>query len=83
MKRLILLSLVVLCSCSSKNDFKNGKKQLESMGYTHIENTGYTMFCCSNEDSFKTGFKAKDKNGNTVKGCLCSTFFKGVTIRFR
>lgn len=85
MKKGLLLCALALClnSClSSDNDFDNGKRQLESMGYTEVINTGYNAFCCSDEDSFSTGFRALDKDGNTVEGCFCSAFGKGVTIRF-
>jgi|10_taG_2_1085330.scaffolds.fasta_scaffold02292_2 hypothetical protein len=77
------LCVVILCtSCTSSNDFQKGKKQLEQQGYTNVENTGWAAFCCSDEDTFSTGFKAKDKQGRTVKGCFCGGVLKGVTIRF-
>lgn len=81
-KFLTALLATLIISCSSKNDFSKGKSQLESMGYTDVENTGYDIFCCSKDDDFSTGFKAKDKNGNDVKGCFCSSILKGITIRF-
>jgi len=80
---LYTLCVVILCtSCTSSSDFEKGKKQLEQQGYTDIENTGWAAFCCSDEDTFSTGFKAKDKQGRTVKGCFCGGVLKGVTIRF-
>jgi len=83
MRKLIIAVSCLLClSYTSKNDFRKGKQQLENMGYTDVERTGYKAFCCSDDDSFATGFKAKDKNGNPVSGCFCSALFKGVTIRF-
>lgn len=80
--RMVTLIVFFLFSCTSDNDFEKGKKQLEQQGYTDIVNTGYNMFCCGEDDSFSTGFKCKDKNGNIVEGCFCSTALKGVTIRF-
>ena len=78
-----VLCVVFLCtSCTSSDDFEKGKKQLEQQGYNKVENTGWAAFCCSDEDSFSTGFKAKDKQGRTVKGCFCGGVLKGVTIRF-
>lgn len=78
-----LMAMVVFGdSCTSKNDFDKGKNQLEMQGYTDIKNTGYSIFCCSDSDDFSTGFTAKDKHGNTVNGCFCSSFSKGITIRF-
>lgn len=84
MKKTLLLGLLIigLSSCTSSNDFEKGKKQLQQQGYTNIVETGYNMFCCSDEDSFSTGFKAKDKDGNKVEGCFCSGLLKGVTVRF-
>lgn len=79
----VVLCLVILCtSCTSNNDFGKGKKQLEQQGYTNVEDTGYNWFCCDGKDTFSTGFTAIDKEGNKVKGCICSGILKGVTIRF-
>lgn len=86
MKKIIaLLTIVIIIlssSCSSNNDFKKGKRQLENQGYTNIKNTGYSFFCCSEEDTFSTGFTATDKSGRKISGCFCSGWLKGVTIRF-
>lgn len=78
----VLMSVIFLTSCSSNKDFEKGKKQLEMQGYTDVENTGYNAFCCDAKDSYSTGFKCKDKQGNVVKGCICSAVLKGITIRF-
>ncbi len=81
--KLILVAVFFsIGSCTSDNDFSKGKKQLENQGYNYIVNTGYNAFCCDEKDNFSTGFKAKDKNGNEVKGCICSGVLKGITIRF-
>jgi len=74
--------LATLGACTSNNDFNQGKRQLESRGYTNIQNTGYEMFCCSDSDDFKTGFKATDRDGVEVTGCFCSAITKGLTIRY-
>ena len=78
----ITLLALILTSCTDSSDFLKGKKQLENQGYTDIVSTGYSAFCCGEEDTFSTGFKAKDRNGDEVKGCICSGAFKGITIRF-
>jgi len=81
--------LIIFCitftvsACSSNSDFGNGKTQLENQGYTNIQNTGYSWFCCGEDDNFSTGFKAKSKNGKEVKGCFCSAVGKGITTRFK
>ena len=77
-----LSAVFMFSSCSSDNDFETGKQQLESQGYTDVENTGYNWLCCSKDDGFSTGFEAKDKNGKIVRGCFCSSVGKGITIRF-
>jgi hypothetical protein len=82
-KTITILSLVLLLSCSSSNDFNKGKKQLENQGYTNIVNTGHKFFCCGEDDEFSTGFKALDSKGYEVEGCFCSSILKGVTIRFK
>ena len=74
--------LLFFTSCSSNSDFEKGKRQLENQGYTQVKNTGYNMFCCDDKDNFSTGFEAKDKNGQIVKGCFCSGIMKGITTRF-
>lgn len=84
MKKIILVAIIsiALSSCSSDNDFKKGKSQLENQGYTDVKNTGYDWFCCDEKDHFSTGFSCKDKKGKEVKGCICSGLLKGITIRF-
>jgi hypothetical protein len=81
-KTLLILIVAMLFSCTSSNDFEKGKQQLEQQGYTDVKNTGYNAFCCGKEENFSTGFSCKDKNGNNVEGCFCSSMFKGVTIIF-
>jgi hypothetical protein len=82
--KIIALILFTFCviGCTDSADFEKGKMQLQSQGYTEIIDTGYSLFCCGDSDDFSTGFEAKDKNGNLVKGCICSGFLKGITIRF-
>lgn len=82
MKNLLLVLSFAFLGCTSSNDFDKGKRQLEMQGYTDVQKTGYNAFCCSDKDSFSTGFKCKDKAGSTVKGCICSGVLKGITIRF-
>jgi len=84
MKNYLAIALIamLISGCSSDNDFDNGKRQLESQGYTDVVNTGYDWFCCGKDDGFSTGFSAKDKSGNVVEGCFCSSVGKGITIRF-
>lgn len=84
MKAIITFSIlsIMLLACTNSNDFDKGKSRLEAQGYTEIRNTGYDFFCCGEDDTFSSGFTAKDRNGNNVKGCICSGILKGITIRF-
>lgn len=80
--KLLPFVFILLMSCSSQTDFVKGKRLLEMQGFTNVENTGYSFFCCSDKDQFSTGFKAIDKEGRVIRGCFCSGFSKGITIRF-
>jgi hypothetical protein len=81
-KNIFFISILFLSSCTSKNDFENGKKQLETMGYTNVQNTGREWFCCDEKEAFSTGFSAIGKDSAIVTGCMCSSIGKSVTIRF-
>ena len=74
---------MLIASCTDDHAFTEGKRQLESQGYTDVKNTGYSSLCCSKDDDFSTGFTAKDKSGNIIEGCFCSGLLKGTTIRFK
>lgn len=79
---MIFVATIIFAGCTNENDFLKGKRQLENQGYTDVVNTGYSGFCCSDSDDYSSGFTCKDKNGEVVKGCICSGFMKGITIRF-
>ena len=78
-KGMLITSLIVFSGCTSQKD---AKKALESQGFSDIKYTGYSFFECSKEDTFHTGFEAKNSNGDIVKGTVCSGILKGATIRF-
>lgn len=81
MKKLLvlLMGVIFLSGCT---DESTSKRILEENGYTEIQITGYNAFCCSDDDTYSTGFKAKSPNGTIVSGCVCTGAFKGSTIRF-
>lgn len=84
MKKIITaLFLMFLIGCTNEDDFNTGKQQLLNQGYTNIRSTGYEYWCCDQKDTYSTGFICNDKNGNVVKGCICSGITKGITIRFK
>lgn len=84
MKRIIaaFLLLAAIQSCTNPEHFAKGKHQLEMQGYTDVRSTGWTSYCCAESDDYTEGFVARDKEGNLVKGCICSGWLKGITIRF-
>lgn len=82
-KLFLLTACFLIASCTSDNDFEKGKKILEQQGFTEIEKTGYSAFCCSDDEHYSTGFKCKDSKGEIYKGCFCSRgITKGITIRW-
>lgn len=50
-------------------------------GFTDIEITGFRWFGCGEEDTYHTGFQAKNVRGETVTGVVCSGWFKNGTMR--
>jgi len=74
---LCVLSILSACTNSNKT-----RETLESSGFTDIEITGYSPFSCSEDDTYKTGFRAKNPKGNPVKGTVCCGLLKNCTIRF-
>ena len=58
-------------------------KTLRSAGFTDIKTTGYEFFECGEDDTYHTGFTAKNPQGQQVTGTVCCGFWaKGCTIRF-
>lgn len=79
MSRILLLAVaLVFAGCTSPDQTR---RVLESHGYTDIEITGYRMWSCSEDDDWKTGFRATSPAGHPVSGTVCSGLLKGATIR--
>jgi hypothetical protein len=74
------LSLAILSGCSRP---EKSMDVLIDARYTDIELTGYSVFGCSDDDVFRTGFIARSSRGKTVKGVVCSAPLKGSTIRIK
>lgn len=71
--------LLLLLACSSEAD---GKRAVESAGYSHVEMTGWQWSGCG-ENETADGFRALNPAGQYVKGTVCCGFFlKGCTVRF-
>lgn len=81
MKRLaILLVLFTLMGCTQKD---KSRELLEAHGMTDIEVGGYAWFGCSEDDEYRTKFKATTATGQRVSGAVCAgLLFKGATIRY-
>ncbi len=82
MKKVLALAAVALLLAGCTDTSDKNVRLLESMGMTNVELGGYAWFDCSEDDTFKTAFKAVGVNGEEVSGALCSGFFKGTTVRF-
>lgn len=81
MKKLITIVILstVLFGCSSHKD---AVEALQKNGFTEIETHGYSFFGCTNDDTFKTKWTAKNTQGVKVSGVACSGWLKGTTLRF-
>lgn len=76
----MLLACLVLAACTSEND---AERALRAEGFTDIQYTGYSWFACSKDDFYHSGFRAKNREGKTVEGVVCSGLvFKNATIRY-
>jgi hypothetical protein len=81
MKKFIvtIVIVVLLASCTNKSATE---KALLDAGFHPIEIGGYSFFGCSEDDIYKTKFKAYSPDSSRiVKGCVCKGIFKGNTIR--
>lgn len=71
---------VVLAACT---DEAGTRKTLRNAGFTDVEITGYSWWACGDDDTFHTGFRAKNPRGETVEGTVCcGGLTKGCTVRF-
>jgi hypothetical protein len=75
---LAVASMLMLAACS---DAPTAERILRSSGFSNIVITGYA-FGCGKDDTYSTGFTATGPTGAKVSGVVCSSFFKGGTIRF-
>ncbi|MFW2037767.1 hypothetical protein ACG92Y_04455 [Acinetobacter ursingii] len=81
MIKLLTVIAFILCfkGCSSSND---ATKALKANGFTDIQTHGRAFFACSEDDTFATKFTAKNTEGKSVTGAVCSGWLKGATIRY-
>jgi hypothetical protein len=81
MKKILITATLVFLLQGCMEDTTDSKRILEQTGYTDITFTGISPFACSNDDVYRTGFRAKNAAGNYVSGTVCKGFLKGATIR--
>lgn len=81
MKRFALtLTAALAVACT---DDANTVRTLHSAGFTDVTVTGYSWFECGEDDTFHTGFRAKNPRGEWVNGTVCCGMIaKGCTVRF-
>lgn len=77
MKKIIFMLFLVGCTEPDMT-----RETLHKAGFYDVEITGYSAFACSEDDTFATGFKAKNSNGNIVEGTVCCGLLKSCTIRY-
>lgn len=73
-----VLFAMTLTGCTSESDTR---RALTAAGYTNIEIHGFAWLSCSEDDQFKTRFTATGPSGRPASGAVCSSWFKGSTIR--
>ena len=78
-KKVLFIIAITLISCT---DEKNTRSTLQKARYSKITTTGWIPFTCGENDSFSTGFKAKNSAGQMVEGVVCCGLLKSCTIRF-
>lgn len=79
MKRLLTLA-ALLVSCTNESDTV---RTLIDSGYSDVQTTGWSPWACSKDDTYETGFRAKNPAGKFVEGTVCCGLMtKGCTIRF-
>ncbi len=79
MKTIVLVLALLLASCTNET---RSRAALLDAGFTDIELTGWDVFACSEDDTFSTGFTAKNPQGRAVSGTVCCGAMKGCTIRW-
>lgn len=77
----LFVALVALCvSCDI--DPSRYYETLDASGFTDIRLTGFEWFRCGDNDSYVSGFTAKNPKGKPVSGVVCCGYSKACTVRF-
>ncbi len=78
---IFVFTVALLMNISGCSSSESAQRILAEQGYTNIHITGYTLFGCSEDDAYHTGFNAVSPNGTKVTGVVCSGILKSSTIR--
>lgn len=77
-KRIFILSLF-LVGCSVSTD--KAERSMTQEAISDFSFSGPNPMGCADQDSFSLEFRGT-KNGQEVRGIICSGLFKGATIRY-
>lgn len=81
MKNFIMVSLLSLFLFSCTDEAAT-LRTLDNAGYSDVQTKGYSLWGCSDRDTFQTKFIARNYLGKKVSGVVCCGWFKKCTIRF-
>ena len=83
MKNAIFL-LAILTTCLSCTNTKRATATLVAAGLHPVKVGGYRWTCCAPGEPVATGFEAWNADSTAlVRGCVCSSFLGGSTIRYK
>lgn len=77
----VIIGTALLLTLSACTDEAGARRAIEASGMTPVEVGGYPMWGCDQNDTFATKFKARNAQGREVSGVVCSTWWKGATVR--
>ncbi len=82
----ILIGIVLMSACSFSqvgNKKEQSARVLAAQGIVvHSLDYQFIGWGCSEDDVFNFKFKGLTKDGAQVKGHVCSSWFKGATVRY-
>lgn len=78
----IVLVLVFGFFIAGCTDAPHSREVLRKQGFTDVEITGYVWMACSEDDTYHTGFRAKNPQGIEVEGVVCCGLVKSCTVRW-
>lgn len=78
-KTAVVIACLLLAACT---DPETAKRAAENVGLTNVQAGGYSLFGCSDNDTFRTKFSATNAQGRAVSGVVCSGWLKSATVRF-